>query len=60
MKRVVAFPRESRCLVQLDSLYGKEVSYLSKSIDLAQNRNFLRHHYVVVNVGVHHMTTINF
>ena len=54
MKRVVAFPRESRCLVQLNSLYGKKVSYLSKSIDLAQSRNFLCNHYVVVNVGMLH------
>ena len=59
MKRVVAFSRESRCLVKLILFYGHGISYLSKSIDLARSVSFLRHRYVVVNVAVHHVTTIS-
>ena len=59
MKRVVAFSRESRCLVKFILFYGNGISYLSKSIDLARSGSFLRHRYVVVNVAVHHVTTIS-
>jgi len=59
MKPVVAFPRESCCLVQLISFSGNEVSYLSTSIDLARSGTILRHQYVVGNVTVYHVTTIS-
>ena len=53
-----AFLRESRRLVQLNSFYGSEVSYISKCIDMARYRSFLCHQYFDVNVGVHHLKTI--